>query len=125
MRLQQQTLSGVQGMAAIAELPATTASVETIERHLLFTEVLALLSEEEQKVCIWKKAGFSSREIARHRGHSTEAVDTMFFRAKRKVRQALGLETRAGAAPATAGATREERREPDRVERADAGDVDA
>lgn len=79
MRLQQQTLSGANGMAAIAELPATTASVHRIEHHLLFKEVLALLSEEEQKVCLWKNMGFSSREIARHRGNSTEAVDTMFF----------------------------------------------
>lgn len=112
-------------MAAIAALPATTASADRIERHILFAEVLAVLSEEEQKVCVWKNMGFSSREIARHRGNSTEAVDTMFFRAKRKVRQALGLGSDPRGGPVESRTARGERRDSDGLKRADVGDVDA
>jgi RNA polymerase sigma factor (sigma-70 family) len=100
MRLQQQTLDGAESMAAMADLPAERGSAEAVERDLLLAEILALLSEEERKVCIWKKAGFSSREIARYLGHSTEAVDTMFFRVKQKVRKALEVAAREGAASA-------------------------
>ena len=92
MRLQQQTLDGIDSTAAMAELLAHRASADMIELNVLLAEVLRLLSEEERRVCIWKKAGFTSRQIARYRGQSTEAVDTMFFRVKQKVRKALGLE---------------------------------
>lgn len=97
MRLQQQTIDGPQSVAAIAELPAERASAGDVEREILFAQVLALLSEDERRMCIWKKAGFTSRQIARYRGQSTEAVDTMFFRVKQKVRKALGLEGGASA----------------------------
>jgi RNA polymerase sigma factor (sigma-70 family) len=100
MRLQQQTLGGAESMAAMADLPAERGSAEAVERDLLLAEILALLSEEERRVCIWKKAGFSSREIARYLGRSTEAVDTMFFRVKQKVRKALEVAAREGAASA-------------------------
>jgi RNA polymerase sigma factor (sigma-70 family) len=106
MRLQEQTIEGPESVAAIAEQPAERASVEAVERNVLLAEILAMLSEEERRVCIWKKAGFSSREIARYRGHSTEAVDTMFFRVKQKVRKALGLESGAAEAARRTGVTR-------------------
>ena len=43
-------------------------------------------------ICLWKKAGFSSQEIALHRGRTVVAIDTIFSRAKEKIRKALGVE---------------------------------
>jgi DNA-directed RNA polymerase specialized sigma24 family protein len=100
MRLQQQTLDSADSLSALADLPAERTSPAAIERDLLLAQVLNLVSAEERKVCIWKKCGFSSRQIAWYRGHSTEAVDTMFFRAKQKVRKALGLGAGQDARPA-------------------------
>lgn len=57
--------------------------------HLL---VLARLSPEERLVCVWKKAGYSSLEIAQFQGRSVAAVDTLFSRAKQKLRRALGVQ---------------------------------
>ena len=50
------------------------------------------LSPEERLVCVWKKAGFSSQEIAQFQGRSVAAVDTLFSRAKQKIRSALGVQ---------------------------------
>ena len=38
-------------------------------------------------VCIWKKAGFSSKEIAERLGSSVGAVDVLFHRVKTKIQQ--------------------------------------
>ena len=97
MRLQQHTLDSAQSLEAVADLPAERASAAVLEQEILFGQVLVLLSEDERRMCIWKKAGFTSRQIARYRGQSTEAVDTMFFRVKQKVRKALGREGDASA----------------------------
>jgi hypothetical protein len=43
---------------------------------------------EERLICLWKQAGFSSQEIARHQVRAVGSVDTMFSRAK-KLRLAL------------------------------------
>jgi len=56
----------------------------------LLREMLGRLSREERLVCLWKKAGFSSQEIAKYQGRSVAAVDTLFSRAKQKLRRALG-----------------------------------
>ena len=54
--------------------------------RLLVDEIAASLSAQERHVYTWKEAGFSSQEIARYRGTSAAAVDTMFHRAKQKAR---------------------------------------
>lgn len=104
IRLIQNTLEPEAGRAQIASVPAQDGSAAQIERDILMREVLETLSPEEQLVCVWKKAGFSSEEIARFRGRSVVAVDTLFSRAKQKVRTALGLAsaraTRASRKPA-------------------------
>lgn len=56
---------------------------------IVLRQVLNALSREEQLVCIWKIAGFSSREIAQHHGRSVAAIDALFAQAKRKLRSAL------------------------------------
>ena len=50
------------------------------------------LTPEERFVLTWKAAGYSSEEIAKHRGTSAAAVDTLFSRAKDKIRAALGVD---------------------------------
>jgi hypothetical protein len=54
-------------------------------------EALDTLSQEERMVCLWKKAGFSAQEIAKFQGRSVVAVDTLFSRAKQKIRSVLGV----------------------------------
>jgi DNA-directed RNA polymerase specialized sigma24 family protein len=73
-------------------VPDPNDAVADVERRILLREVLDLLSEDERRVCFWKKVGFSSEEIAARRGGSAAAVDTLFSRAKQKIRVALGYE---------------------------------
>ena len=96
IRLIQKTLESEASDARLASVPATAGSAEEIERNILLREVLDKLSPEEKLVCIWKKAGFSSREIAEHQGRSVVAVDTLFSRAKDKLRRALGVHGSSG-----------------------------
>lgn len=70
-------------------LVAQEGSPEQIERDLLLKEALASLSEEERQICMWKQLGFSTEEIAREQQRSPGAVDTMFCRAKQKLRDML------------------------------------
>lgn len=52
-------------------------------------KVLGKLSREERLVCIWKRAGFSSQEIAHHNARTVASVDGLFARAKEKLRKLL------------------------------------
>jgi RNA polymerase sigma factor (sigma-70 family) len=91
-KLAQATVGLDESRKILSTLTAESGSAEQIEREILVREVLAGLTADEQLVCIWKKAGFSSREIAEYRGTSVGAVDVVFCRAKDKIRKALGLE---------------------------------
>jgi DNA-directed RNA polymerase specialized sigma24 family protein len=95
MRLIQKTLESEASEARLAAVQTEYGSVEQIERDILLREALSTLSPEEHRVCSWKKAGFSSQEIATFEGRSVVAVDTLFSRAKQKVRDALGITARA------------------------------
>ena len=92
IRLIQKTLEPEASHATLAAVPAALGSPEEIERAILLREVLDKLSPEEKLVCIWKKAGYSSQEIAEHQGRTVTAVDTLFSRAKAKLRKALGVQ---------------------------------
>jgi DNA-directed RNA polymerase specialized sigma24 family protein len=52
-------------------------------------QVLDKLSKDERLVCIWKLAGFPTRDIARHLKRSESAIDALYARAKGKVRHLL------------------------------------
>ena len=58
-------------------------------QHDKLREVLGKLSKEERLVCIWKRAGFSSRDIAKFNGQSVASVNRVYARARRKLRDAL------------------------------------
>ncbi len=92
IRLIQKTLEPEASHAKLATVPAASGTAEEVERAILLREVLDRLSPEEKLVCIWKKAGWSSQEIAEHQGRSVTAVDTLFSRAKAKLRKALGVQ---------------------------------
>lgn len=89
-RLMRKTLESEASHARLASAPASFGTAEEVERNILLREVLGKLSQEERLVCVWKKAGFSSQEIAKYLGRSVTAVDTLFSRAKQKLRRALG-----------------------------------
>ena len=89
-RLMAKTLESEVSRARLASVPAVFGTAEEVERNILLREVLERLSHEERLVCLWKKAGFSSQEIAKHLGRSVTAVDVLFLRAKQKLRNALG-----------------------------------
>lgn len=98
-RLIQHTLASEASQEHIALAPAQYGSPEQMERDILLREALDTLSHEERMVCLWKKAGFSAQEIASTLGRSVPSVDTLFSRAKQKIRQALGLTSVADEAP--------------------------
>jgi DNA-directed RNA polymerase specialized sigma24 family protein len=91
-QLLQRTLGSDASGAALSHVTARDGSAEQIEQSVLLREVLAPLTRDEQRVCLWKYMGFSSREIARRRGCTVNAVDLLFFHAKEKIRRALGVQ---------------------------------
>lgn len=68
---------------------AREGSPEAIERRILLQQLLRRLSTEERRICLAKRAGISSAAIARVLGRSVSAVDTIYARAKRRLRDAL------------------------------------
>jgi DNA-directed RNA polymerase specialized sigma24 family protein len=92
-RLAQRTLASADGELVLDSTPARFGTAEDVERGILLREVLEALTPEERLICIWKKAGFSSQEIAARRGGSAAAVDTLVSRIKHRVRTLMGLPT--------------------------------
>lgn len=91
-RLAQQTLQSDAGEAALATLPSEIGTPDQIEATIFLREVRPHLSRQERLVLGWKKAGFTSDEIARFRGTSIGAVDAIFSRAKHKIRALLRVQ---------------------------------
>lgn len=104
-QLARLTFAAEEGAAAIDATPSRTGTAEDIERTILLRELLDQLSPEERLVCILKKAGYTSQEIAKRRGTGAGAVDTMLSRIRQKVRELMG--TRGGAATPDGPAGRE------------------
>lgn len=89
-RLIRDTVGSTAGEIHIASFEASYGSADDVERRILMREALDALSDDERMVCIWKTAGYSAQEIAVLQGRSVSAVDTLFSRAKQKLRQAFG-----------------------------------
>lgn len=88
----QRTVGSEAGEAELTRAAAADCAAEQVEQRILLREVLALLTRDEQRVCVWKAMGFSSREIASRRGTTVNAVDLVFFHAKEKIRRAMGVQ---------------------------------
>lgn len=104
-RLAQRTLPSEEGEAALDSTPARAGGADEIERNILLRQVLEALTPEERLVCIWRKAGFSSQEIADRRGGTPGAVDMVLWRVKQKVRKLFGVPL--GAASGMSGSQRQ------------------
>ena len=91
-RLAQHTLPSDESEAALAILPAAIGTPDQIENAILMREVEPHLSRQERLVLGWKKAGFTSEEIAQFRRTSVGAVDAVFSRAKHKIRALLRVQ---------------------------------
>ncbi len=75
---------------ALSRLTAEESSPASIEGDVLASQVLDRLSHRERMIAIWKRFGFSSREIAEKLEMSVPAVDTTFCRLRKKVLKLLG-----------------------------------
>lgn len=91
-KIDQKALDSTAGTARLLATPALRGTAAQIEQTVLLKELLGTLSREERMICLWKKAGFSSQEIAFHQKRTVVAVDTIFSRAKHKIRKALGVD---------------------------------
>lgn len=91
-KLTQKTLDSEAGSARLLATPSSQGTAAEVEQAVLLRELLRTLSREERMICLWKKAGFSSQEIALHQRRTVVSVDTIFSRAKQKIRKALGIE---------------------------------
>jgi RNA polymerase sigma factor (sigma-70 family) len=69
-----------------AQGPIGGAGVE-IERRVLLAQVLAVLTEDERRICVMKAAGYTAGEIAELVGRSVASVDTLYSRAKARARR--------------------------------------
>ena len=102
MRIARATVELEQSDGAIGTLRANVGSQEQIEADILLEEMLARMTPEERMLCMWKKLGYSSRQIAKEQGTSIERVNTFFFRLKRKIREILREPGAEAPAPRTA-----------------------
>lgn len=91
-KLHQKTLDSDAGHARLLATPTSRGTAAEVEQAVLLRELLRTLSREERMICLWKKAGFSSQEIALHQGRTVVSIDTIFSRAKQKIRKALGTD---------------------------------
>jgi DNA-directed RNA polymerase specialized sigma24 family protein len=91
-KLSQKTLDSEASNARLSATPSSRGTAAELEQAVLLRELLQTLSKEERMICLWKKAGFSSQEIALYQRRTVVAVDTIFSRAKQKIRKALGIE---------------------------------
>jgi DNA-directed RNA polymerase specialized sigma24 family protein len=106
-RLLQRTIGTDASEAVLSRVTAVHGSVEQIEQDILLREVLAPLTRDEQRVCLWKFMGFSSQEIARRRHCTVAAVDMLFFHAKEKIRRTVGVQHSQPKPTASAAVSRE------------------
>ena len=91
-KLDQKTLDSEAGSARLLATPTSRGTAAEVEQRILLGELLRTLSREERIICLWKKAGFSSQEIALHQQRTVMAIDTIFSRAKQKIRKALTID---------------------------------
>lgn len=92
VKLHHKTLDSDAGHARLLTTPSSRGTAAEVEQAVLLRELLQTLSREERMICLWKKAGFSSQEIALHQRRTVVAIDTIFSRAKQKIRKALEVD---------------------------------
>lgn len=73
--------------ALVSAQGSTNRAGVEIERRVLLAQVLAVLTEDERRICAMKAAGYSAGEIAALVGRSAASVDTLYSRAKARARR--------------------------------------
>ena len=106
MRMARATLDSKASQAVLGTLKSRDGTPEQIEADILLEELLSTLTAEERALCIRKQSGFSSREIAKEQGTSVARVDTLFYRIKRKFRDALNNKKTGASLSTTSQATK-------------------
>lgn len=91
MRMERAALRSEESQAVLSGMASDVGTADEIERSILIEEILAQLSEQERTLFMWKKAGFSSKEIATGLGMSVAGVDQLFHRVKEKVQRTCGV----------------------------------
>lgn len=87
-RFDRATIGSDEGQFLIESSPARDGTPQQIEASILLDEYMEPLSDQERELCMWKKAGHTSRQIAKRLGTSPGYVDNMFYRIKRKCEEA-------------------------------------
>jgi RNA polymerase sigma factor (sigma-70 family) len=87
-KMAQHTVSASEALT-VSTLTAVESTAEQIERRVLARELLAHLTSRERRLCRWRAAGFTSREIAVMCGMSAGAIDTSLSRMRHRLRRAL------------------------------------
>ena len=89
MRIARATFAGDEALDVLGTVQSSVGTPEQIEAEILVRELLAQLTPDEQLLCVAKRLGFSSKEIAEEQGTTVERVNTFFHRVKQKMRVAL------------------------------------
>ena len=89
-RIMERIVPAAEGAALLSAAGATSHTAADLERSVLHRQVLAMLTPTERRICAMKTAGFSTQQIARRLRRSATSVDTLFSRAKVKVRRLAG-----------------------------------
>jgi RNA polymerase sigma factor (sigma-70 family) len=87
-KMAQRTMSASEELT-VSALTAVEGTADQIERRVLARELLAYLTSRERRLCRWRAAGFTSREIAVMCGMSAGAIDTSLSRMRHRLRRAL------------------------------------
>jgi RNA polymerase sigma factor (sigma-70 family) len=88
-RVAQRTLEFGSSESILASTPSEVGSPAEIEREILLREIMSMLTPDERQLLFWKKAEFSSREIAARRGMTVRALDMAYARLRKRIREAL------------------------------------
>ena len=88
--LEQPIAGSAEAEVALAQLATEDGSPERIEKGILVTYIRTILLMVLRKIAILKKAGFSTKEIAKALDMSVSAVDTTYARLLEKLRRLLG-----------------------------------
>jgi DNA-directed RNA polymerase specialized sigma24 family protein len=91
----QATLELAESTGILAATRTTVGTPEEIEREILLREIMAMVTPDEQRLILWKRAGFSSQEIGVRLGIKAEAVDVQLSRLRKRIRDEVSANTSA------------------------------
>jgi RNA polymerase sigma factor (sigma-70 family) len=107
MRLDQASFGSDAGRSVIESQPSRHGTPEQVEASILLQEYLGPLTDQERELCMWKEAGYTSRQIARKLGTSPGYVDNLFYRIKAKCQEAAaGTKAATDSTPDTSHVTK-------------------